>query len=87
MHSVQLVVEGHSEVSGSAGRHMRDEGRFAVVHSVIHVYSPLTDLHVLETRLYAVEIEGKDESRGKAERDRGEGRGRAGTHGHRWENR
>lgn len=55
MHSVQVVVEGHSEVSGSAGGHMRDEGRFAVVHSVIHVHSPLTDLHVLETRLYTAE--------------------------------
>lgn len=47
--SVQLVVEGHGQVGGCAGGHMRDERGFALVHRVIHVHPTLANLHVLET--------------------------------------
>lgn len=48
VHSVQLVVEGHGEVGGGGGGHMGDKGRLALVDRVVHVDTPLTDLHVLE---------------------------------------
>ena len=47
--SVQLVVEGHGQVGGCAGGHVRDERGFALVHRVIHVHPTLANLHVLET--------------------------------------
>lgn len=52
VHSVQLVVEGHSEVGGGAGGHVGDKGRLALVDCVIHVDTTLADLHVLEARLH-----------------------------------
>lgn len=64
MHSVELVVEGHGEVGGGAGGHVRDKGRLALVDRVVHVDTALADLHVLEARL--------DAAQG---RDRGEGGG------------
>lgn len=75
VHSVQVVVEGHSEVSGSARCHMCDERRFAVVHSVVHIHPSLADLHVLETRLHTAKTEGKGKSRGKTEREQGREQG------------
>lgn len=51
VHSVQLVVESHGEVGGSAGGHVGDERRLALVDCVVHVDTTLTDLHVLEARL------------------------------------
>ena len=47
--SVQLVVEGHGQVGGCAGGHVREERGFALVHRVIHVHPTLANLHVLET--------------------------------------
>lgn len=47
--SVQLVVEGHGQVGGCAGGHVRDERGFALVYGIIHVHPTLANLHVLET--------------------------------------
>lgn len=58
MDSVQLVVEGHGEVGGRAGGHVRNEGGFALVHGIIHVHPTLANLHVLETRFDAVGAKG-----------------------------
>lgn len=66
--SVQLVVEGHGQVGGGAGGHVRDERGFALVHRVIHVHPALADLHVLETRLDAVHAGGRDGASGKEKR-------------------
>lgn len=57
MHSVQLVVEGHGEVGGSAGGHVGDKGGLALVDRVVHVDPALADLHVLEAGLDAVRTE------------------------------
>lgn len=55
VHSVELVVEGHGEVGGGAGGHVRDKGRLALVDRVVHVDTALADLHVLEARLDAAQ--------------------------------
>lgn len=57
VHSVQLVVEGHSEVGGGAGGHMGDKGCLALVDCVVHVDATLTDLHILEARLHTARTE------------------------------
>lgn len=57
VHSVQLVVEGHGEVSGGAGGHMGDKGRLALIDRVVHVDAALADLHVLEARLHTAQAE------------------------------
>lgn len=67
--SVQLVVEGHGQVGGRAGGHVRDEGGLALVHGVIHVHPTLANLHVLETRFDTVRAEGRDS--GIREREEG----------------
>lgn len=56
VHSVELVVECHGEVGGSAWGHMCDERSFALVHCVVHVHPTLTNLHVLEAGFNAAEM-------------------------------
>lgn len=55
VHSVQLVVEGHGEVGGGTGGHVGDKGRLALVDRVVHVDTPLANLHVLEARLHTAQ--------------------------------
>lgn len=38
---------------------MGDEWCFALIHSVIHIYSPLANLHVLKTGLNTIYEEGE----------------------------
>lgn len=48
MHCAKLAVEGHGEICGGPGGHMRDKGGLALVDCIIHADSSLADVHVLE---------------------------------------
>ena len=51
VHGVKLVAEAHGQICACIWSNMRSEGTLDLTHCVVHVNSPLADLHVLKPRL------------------------------------